>query len=96
MDIHLTVSQRAGKRHILTVENKAVLLEGQETFQTTQTSTFVDHVDCTCNQTTYNQIAPIVGTMNAPALIADANAQPYQGRMNCYVENGSLKILAQA
>jgi hypothetical protein len=96
MDIHITVGQRPNKPFLLSVENKAVLPEGQETFETTQTSPFVTHYDCTCTQNTYNQIEDKVGTLEAPALIANANAQPYEGRMNVYIENGSLKILAQA
>lgn len=96
MDIHFTVGQRPNKPFLLSVENKAILAEGQTEFQTTQTSPLVTHYDCTCTQNTFNQIEDKVGTLEAPALIADANAQPFAGRMNVYIENSSLKILAQA
>lgn len=94
MDIHITTGKR--NNNLLSVENKAILADGQTEFQTTQTSPRVNHYDCTCNQSTYNQIAGIVGTIDAPTLIADANAEPVEGRMNVYIENGSLKILAQS
>lgn len=77
---------------ILSVENKEVA-EGQAAWQTTQTSPFVTGKHLVCTQEVYDQIKDKVGTIEAPALLANAGAQPYANRLNCYPENGSLKIL---
>lgn len=95
MNIHITVGQRPGKPHIMSVEDKDDLLEGQETFVSAHTSPFVTPYDCVCTSQVFNSIVDKVGTMEAPALIANSGEIPIVGRMNCYIENGSLKILAQ-
>ncbi|WP_337045448.1 hypothetical protein [Emticicia sp. 17c] len=79
---------------ILSVEDKAILQEGQTEWQTSQTSPLVTGQHLTCTQAVFNAIKDVVGTMQAPALIANASATPYANRLNCYVENGSLKVLA--
>lgn len=95
MNVYITRGNRTGKPFLLSIEDKSVLLEGQTEFTSTQTSSLVTGFDCTCTQTVFNTLKDKVGTLQAPALIDSVLSQPFDGRMNCYIENGSLKILAQ-
>ena len=79
---------------ILSVEDKSIIPEGETEWKTTQTSPFVTGQSLVCQQEVFNQIKDKVGTSQAPALIASATATQYPNRINCYVENGSLKITA--
>jgi hypothetical protein len=78
---------------ILSIEDKAVIPPGQTEWQTAHTSPFVSGQSVVCTQAVFDQIKDKVGTFNAPALIANSSATPYAGRQNCYIENGSLKLL---
>lgn len=81
---------------LLSIEDKAVLFPGQTEFQTQNDSPFVTGIDCQCTTTVFNSIKDKVGTMEAPAFFAnkaEAEAAPTE-RQNCYLENGSLKLLA--
>lgn len=95
MDIHIRRGNRAGKPFLTSMEDKSLVQEGEE-FHTQYESDLTTGYDCTCLKATYDAIVDKVGTLEAPALIADANAQPIAGRINTYIENGSLKILAQS
>lgn len=82
--------------YLLSIEDKSVLLEGQTEFQTTQTSPFVTGYDASCTKIVYDAIVDKVGTIEAPAFHANkiiAETAPYEGRQNCYIENGSLKLV---
>lgn len=94
MDIHITRGNRPNRPFLLSIENKAELPEGQTEFETQYESDQSTGYDCVCTQTVYNTIKDKVGTLEAPALIANANAQTYPNRPNCYIENGSLKLVA--
>jgi len=96
MDIHLTVGKRVGKTNILTMEDKSILPEGETEFHSQYDSPLVNTFDCTCTKATYDALIEKVGTLEAPALIASATAPTIDGRINTYIENGSLKILAQS
>jgi hypothetical protein len=96
MNIHLRRGNRPNRPFLHSVEDKSELLEGEEVFHSQYESDQTTGIDCVCTQQVFDTIKDIVGTPEAPALIADANAQTYEGRMNVYIENGSLKILAQS
>lgn len=96
MNIYITRGNRANRPFLLSCEDKSVLPEGQTEWITTQTSEFVTGFDCVCTREVYDEIIDKVGTLEAPALIANANSPIYQGRTNVYIENGSLKIKAQS
>lgn len=95
MNVYITRGNRPNKPFLLSVEDKDDVPEGQ-TWETAHNSDLVTGTHCVCTKEVFDTIAPIVGTLEAPALIADANAQQYAGRINCYIENNSLKIVAQA
>lgn len=79
---------------LLSIEDKSVIEEGQTEWHTTQTSQFVTGTHAVCTPQVFDAIKDKVGTMQAPALIANASATPVPNRPNVYVENGSLKLLA--
>lgn len=82
--------------YLLSIEDKSVLYPEQTEFQTQHQSQFVTGIDCQCTAAVFNSIKDKVGTMEAPAFFAtkaEAEAAPTE-RQNCYLENGSLKILA--
>lgn len=91
MDIKITVGISP---YILSVEDKSVLMEGQTQFVSQHNSPLVTAHNLVCTQQVFNQIKDTVGTISAPALIASVNATPVANRVNCYIENGSLKVLA--
>jgi len=79
---------------ILSIEDKAVIPDGQTVWESNQTSPLVTGQHLVCTQEVFNQIKDKVGTMQAPALLPNSGATPYPNRQNCHVENGSLKLLA--
>lgn len=91
MDAYITTGVSP---HILSIEDKSVLIGEQTQWTTTQTSPFVTGQHVVCTKQVFDAIKDKVGTMQAPALIANAGATSYPNRLNCYVENGSLKIVA--
>lgn len=95
MNIHFTKGNRPNKPFIMSVEDKSILPEGETQFQSQHTSPLVSRYDCVCTQQVYDAIKDNVGTLEAPALIANALSQPYPDRQNVYIENGSLNLLAQ-
>lgn len=94
MNIHITVGQRPSRPFLLSVENKDNILEGETEFVSSQTSPFINHVDCVCTQQVYDSIIDKVGSIQSPALIETATSPVYANRLNVYIENGSLKIVA--
>lgn len=91
MNVYLTIGVSP---FLLSIEDKSVLLEGQNSFVSQNQSRFVTGHDVTCTKAVFDEIKDLVGTENAPALIADAVAPVHQGRKNCYIENGSLKLVS--
>ncbi|MFD2521378.1 hypothetical protein [Emticicia soli] len=80
--------------YILSAEDKSVIAEGQTAFISMHTSPLVTAHDLVCTESVFNAIKDTVGTINAPALIANSSAPTIPNRVNCYIENGSLKIKA--
>ena len=91
MDVYITLGVSP---FILSIEDKAVIAEGQTEWKSNHTSPLVTGQSLVCTQQVFNQIKDKVGTMQAPALLANSGATPYPNRQNCYTENGSLKLLA--
>lgn len=83
-------------KRMTSVEDKSVMPEGQTDF----TSNYSQNPDMfivqnvVCTQTVFSQIVAKAGTRQAPALIDSATSQKVAGRINVYIENGSLKIAA--
>lgn len=81
--------------NLLSIEDKAVPYPWQSQWETIQTSPFVTGTHAVCTQQVFDAIDEKVGTIQAPALIANSSATPVPNRPNVYLENGSLKLLAQ-
>lgn len=83
-------------KRMTSVEDKSVLQEGQTEFVTgysTNPEMFIVK-DLVCTQTVFSSISTKAGTRQAPVLVESATATKVGGRINVYVENGSLKISA--
>lgn len=91
MDVKITIGVSP---YILSAEDKSVIAEGQTEFKSQHTSPLVTAHEVVCTTTVFNTIKDTVGTLNAPALIANSGAATIPNRVNCYIENGSLKIKA--
>ncbi len=83
-------------KRMTSAEDKSVLAETQTEFSTaysTNADMFLTK-DVVCTKTVFDEIVNKAGTRQAPVLIESATAQKVSGRLNVYVENGSLKIVA--
>lgn len=90
-------SKRANKPFMSSLEDKDNLPEGQTEFvsQYSQNEVMFNLQNITCTPEVFEALSPLAGTMQAPALIAAANAPVYQGRTNVYIEGGELKIVSE-
>lgn len=92
MNVYITTSVSG---NLLSIEDKAVPYWWQTQWETINTSPLVTGTNAVCTQQVFDAIDEKVGTMQAPALIANSSATPVPNRLNVYLENGSLKLLAQ-
>lgn len=91
MNIKITVGVSP---YVLSIEDTSIILDGETQFFSQHTSPLVTANNIVCTQAVYDAIKSTVGTMNAPALIANATAAQYPNRQNVYIENGSLKLVS--
>lgn len=83
-------------KRMTSIEDKSILQEGQTEFvsnYSTNPEMFIVH-DIVCTQTVFNSVSATAGTRQASVLIDSATAPKVSGRINVYIENGSLKIAA--
>lgn len=92
MYIFVAVAKR--NDFMLALEDRTVLLEGQEEFAPSkcQDEELFDHHYIQCTQEVWATLKPITGGRQSPKVIADAEAEQMEGRVNVYIQNGSLKI----
>lgn len=94
--MNIFISSAKHDKLVLCLQNTDELLPGQTEFhpESCQDQNLFDHHELVCTQTVFNTLKPIVGGLQSPALIADALATPVAGRVNVYIQNGSLKIVS--
>lgn len=94
MNICVIFNKRTGKEFVTSIENKDILPEGQEVFQSqfSTDSNLFDVKNVSCSQAVFDTVSATAGTRTAAKLIANATAEQLAGRVNVYIENGSLKI----
>ena len=91
MNVKITIG---ASPYLLSIEDKSVIMPGETVFISMHTSPLVTAHELVCTQTVFDAIKDKVGTINAPALIANVNAQQAPNRQNVYIENGSLKLIS--
>jgi hypothetical protein len=92
MNVYITTSV---SNNLLSVEDKSLPYWWQTQWETINTSPLITGTNAVCTQQVFDAIKDNVGTIHAPALIANSSATPVENRQNVYIENGSLKLLAQ-
>ena len=94
MNILAIFQKRTNKPFMTSLEVITETVEGEPEFQSqySQNPNLFDVKVLSCSEEVYESIKELAGTMQAPAIIADAAAQKYDNRINVYIENGSLKI----
>lgn len=88
-------NKRVNKPFCTSIEDKEILLEGQTEFVSSKSTNpaMFNVQDCICTPEVFEALAPLAGTMQAPALVENAKAALYPNRTNVYIEAGELKIV---
>lgn len=94
MNILAIFNKRVTKPFVTSLEVIPEPVEGEPAFQSaySQNPLMFEVKNVSCTQAVFDQIKDVAGTTEAPALIADAASPKFDGRLNVYVQNGSLKI----
>lgn len=89
MNIYLTVGFN---NHVLSCEDKNVLIGEQTEFVSLHNSPFVTGVNCTCSNEVFQSIIDKVGTLEAPVLVESEESEVIENRLNLFVKNGELNV----
>lgn len=89
------ISKRANKPFLTSVEDMEQLAEGQKEFQTSYSVNpkMFSTQEVAVSAELFEQIQPLAGTIEAPALVENAKAALYPNRQNVYIENGELFLV---
>lgn len=102
LEIFITWGKRQNRPFLLSVEDKNVVIELEDgvpvqvDFQSQYDSPLVNSATALCTQETFDEIKELAGTLEAPAMLENAESEPFENRLNVYIENDTLTVLEAA